>query len=163
MRIVTLFFYSLLFLFLSCKNSEKNNTQNKSTSAEVAFTILSEGSNGGFDKDTLILIRSNDEMKENWKKLFSNFVELPDMPTVNFSNQMVVMLNMGEKNNGGYNINVTSVVEKEQQLAVYADYITPGSNCMVAEVISYPFTVIAIPKKDKLVAVNKKPIVSECK
>jgi hypothetical protein len=163
MRIINFCFYFLLILITSCKSTEKGNTQNKSASAEVPFTVLSEGSNGGFDKDTLILIRSNDEMNENWRKLFSNFVELPDMPAVNFSNQMVVILNMGEKNNGGYNISVTSVVEKELQLAVYADYISPGPNCLVAEVISYPFTVIAIPQKDKLVAVSKKAVVSECK
>lgn len=164
MKITVYFCCSLLLLFFTnCKNSEKKNYKDKGNSAEVSFSILSEGNNGGFEQDTLLLIRNSEEMKAGWKKLFSNFVEQPDMPSVNFANQMVVILSMGEKNSGGYSLEISKVVEKELQLAVFANYISPGQNCIVAEVISYPFVVISIPKKDKLVAVSKNNVIAECK
>lgn len=163
-RIIFSFFFLLFtLLFTNCKNSEKNNSKGKEISSEVPFSVLSEGNNGGFEQDTLLLIRSSEEMQAGWKKLFSNFVEQPDMPSVHFANQMVVILSMGEKNNGGYSIEVSKVVEKELQLAVFANYISPGQNCIVAEVISYPFVVISIPKKDKLVAISKNNVIAECK
>ncbi len=152
------------FLFVACKSGEKkNNTDKAEGLPELTFSVLSEGDNGGFETDTLFLYLTKKQFEEGWKKLHSNYVDHPPLPEVDFSSTMVVVLAMGERNKGGYHLEATKLLEKPNQLALYVNYISPAENCILAEVMTYPYLVISIPKRDKLVAVSKNQLIRECK
>jgi hypothetical protein len=62
-----------------------------------------------------------------------------------------VILNMGEKNTGGYSIEVEKVEENDKNIIITVKENVPAKDAMVMQVISYPYTVVKIHSKKEII------------
>lgn len=60
----------------------------------------------------------------------------------NINNRTYLVLTMGEKPSAGYAVELKDLVLKDGYLKVFARYIKPGKDEIVATVITYPYLVI---------------------
>jgi hypothetical protein len=79
---------------------------------------------------------------ENLKKS----IKPTDLQSSNF-----VILNMGQKSSGGYNINVESVVETPTQIIIKVKEIAPKPDGMVTQAMTNPFCVVKINSKKEII------------
>ena len=84
-------------------------------------------------------------MLQNDKKL-KNKISPADVQKSNF-----VILNMGEKNTGGYSIAIESAVETEKNIIITVKESSPEPEAMVSQGFTYPFCVVKINSKKEII------------
>ena len=75
-----------------------------------------------------------------------NKISANDIQTSNF-----VILNMGEKNTGGYKIGVENVVETDKNIIITVKETIPIPGGMVTQVFTNPFCVVRINSKKEII------------
>ncbi|MBA4492912.1 protease complex subunit PrcB family protein [Paenactinomyces guangxiensis] len=60
-----------------------------------------------------------------------------------------IMIGLGERNTGGYSIQVKKVIRKGRNVTVYAEETTPPKGGFVTQAITNPFTIISVENKDQ--------------
>ena len=79
-------------------------------------------------------------------ELLKNKISALDVQKSNF-----VILNMGEKNSGGYAVGVESVVETDKNIIINVKESSPEPGAMATQVITYPFCVVKINSKKDII------------
>lgn len=62
-----------------------------------------------------------------------------------------IILNMGEKNTGGYSIGVEKVEETGTNIVITVKETAPAPDSMVMQVITYPYAVVKINSKKDII------------
>ena len=68
-----------------------------------------------------------------------------------------VIIRLGERNTGGYEIKIDQVEEKEGKILIYYTEITPGRDEMVTEALTYPYRVLQIESKQNVEVIANEP------
>jgi len=139
-------FFVLLSIFsIGCSNSF-NST---STSQSV---VISEGAWSNIDEQRLAVIRDNAAFDALWSEHSPGSPGLdgiPPKPDVDFNIDQLLALFLGERNTGGYSINIESVVELDTQVTINVLEQVPGAGCVVTTALTQPYQFIIMSKIDK--------------
>jgi hypothetical protein len=135
-------FLFVIFLLVSC-----GATATKVPVKKPLFEVLTQQSDGGGNINFYEILTESNEIKmlQNDKKL-RNKISALDVQKSNF-----VILNMGEKNTGGYSIGIESVVETKENIIINVKESSPEPGSMVTQVITYPFCVVKINSKKEII------------
>ncbi|TDE03493.1 protease complex subunit PrcB family protein [Flavobacterium hiemivividum] len=132
----------VIFLVVSC-GSKAIVDAGKRPLYEV---LIQESDGGGNIHFYEILTEPNEiKMLQN-DELLKNKISAVDVQKSNF-----VILNMGEKNSGGYAVGVESVVETDKNIIINVKESSPEPGAMVTQVITYPFCVVKINSKKDII------------
>ena len=128
---------ALAFL-LSCST-------NKNLANKPLFEVLTVQENGGANINFYEIISEPSEIPmligdENLK----HKIKADDIKKSNF-----ILLNLGEKNYGGFTIIVEKVEETPENIIVYTKEVKPQG--MATTVITYPYTVVKINSKKPII------------
>lgn len=132
----------LVLVMMSCAETKKVVKENN-----ALYEVLTQQDNGGANiKFFEILSEPNEiRMLQNDTHLKNKIAE-SDLTKANF-----LILNMGEKNTGGYAINVDSVVETDKNIIVTVRETVPEPGSIVTQSIVYPFCVVKINSKKEII------------
>lgn len=128
-----------ILLLVSCGAS-------KSASDKKLYEVLTEQGDGGgnirffeilSEPKEIAMIQNDENLR---KKITSD-----DLKNSNF-----LILNMGEKNSGGYSISVESVVETADKIIVTVKETAPNPGDMVTQNITYPYCIVKINSKKEI-------------
>jgi hypothetical protein len=135
-------FLFMVFLLVSCGAKAV-----KETGKRPLFEILTQQSDGGGNIHFYEILMEPNEIKmlQNDKQL-KNKITAVDAQNSNF-----VILNMGEKNTGGYSITIESVAETEKNIIINVKESSPDPGAMVTQAITYPFCVVKINSKKEII------------
>jgi hypothetical protein len=156
MKYLTLILSIVLF---SCVNT-KNTT---STSKEVTFSSIKKSSNSGFENPTTKIIVTQLDFEKAWKQAWIRFSNVPELPTIDFSQKQVLLIAIGAKNNGGFGLEVEKITESKNELTVNYFETKSGEKCMTTQAIVFPFELIEIEKTTKKVIFNSSEKIVDCK
>lgn len=130
-----------VFMLISC------GTKKTSDSNTALYEILTKQSDGGGNiKFFEILTEPNEIMMLQNDPLLKDKMKKDDIDHSNY-----VILNMGEKNTGGYSIEVEKVEENDKNIIITVKENVPAKDAMVMQVISYPYTVVKIHSKKEII------------
>jgi hypothetical protein len=131
----------LTLVLVSCSSSIKQ------TEKKPLFEVLTQQADGGAsirffeilsEPNEIAMLQNDDKLKH---KIHSN-----DVQTSNF-----IVLNMGEKTSGGYEIGVESVVETDKNIIITIKETVPESNSIVSQVVTYPYCIVKINSKKEII------------
>lgn len=134
-------FCLMLVIITSCSINVVNNVK---VDAAVAFEILKQDSYGGRDQKSTVVIKSHDELVKLYKEL-----GWTNIPTIDFSQNNVVALFMGQKNSGGYSIGVRKVTIEDNTAIINTVETKPEGMATMA--LTAPYCIVVIAKTDKVV------------
>jgi hypothetical protein len=130
----------IVFVLVSCGAK-------KATSSTALYEVLTEQTDGGGNIKFFEILTEPNEIK-----MLENDPLLADkMKQDNISNSNYVILNMGEKNTGGYSIGIEKVEETDQNIIITVKENNPAADAMVTQVITYPYTVVRIHSKKEII------------
>src|SRR5512133_740626 len=134
-------FTLLTLVLVSCSSSIKQ-TDNKSL-----FEVLTQQSDGGASIRFFEILSESNEiaMLQNDEKL-KDKIHPNDIKTSNF-----IVLNMGEKATGGYQIGVESALETDKNIILTIKEMVPKHNAMVSQVVTYPYCIVRINSKKEII------------
>lgn len=107
------------------------------------FKILKQDSYGGWENRGNIVIKSKSGLAALYKE-----INAADMPEVDFTKYNVVGLFLGQKNSGGYGIEVASVKVTGDTAEVTVKQTAPEGTATMA--MTQPYCIALIPKTEKV-------------
>jgi hypothetical protein len=133
-----------------------NGTPNISTSAttesevEIPFEVLENvdlNTNGILYEDTVpnifAITRKGDA--KNLLRYFSQSYQ-DQLNSMDYSRYLVLAVFLGEKDSGGYGVEVQRIIRKGDTVSVLADFIVPQPDTQRPAVITSPFELVRIRK-----------------
>lgn len=111
------------------------------------------------------VINSEDQLKEllnNSNQMMSLNGSDINISGIDFNKNTLIVIFMGEMPTSGYSIEIDVVSEEENYINLYYKEITPGKDCIVNQVITYPYKAIKIPITSKKVKFQPMRIVENC-
>lgn len=129
-----------VFVLISCGAK-------KGSDSKALYEVLTEQSDGGGNIKFFEILTEPNEIK-----MLENDPHLADkMKQVDINNSNYVILNMGEKNTGGYSISVEKVEETDKNIIITVKEKGPAADAMVMQVITYPYTVVRVHSKKDII------------
>jgi hypothetical protein len=110
-------------------------------SADTPRTV-DKGEQSNVDEARQVVVRTDAE----WTKLWQQHSPDRHRPTVDFSKDMIVGVFMGSRSSAGYNISIVSTFAKDGTVLVRYQESTPRPGTMTAQVLTFPYHLVAIPK-----------------
>jgi len=84
------------------------------------------------------------------------------LPKVDFSKEYVIAVFTGQKSTGGHSIAVASVSDEGNVRTVAVTLTKPGEGCIVTQVLTNPYQIIAVPFSDSSLAHTDTEISPPC-
>jgi hypothetical protein len=97
----------------------------------------------------------------SFEATLSSYSNVP-VEQIDFSENQVILLSMGEKPTGGYTIRVDSVEEINGTLKLIATETHPGSNCMVTQALTAPYLFVKVLSVERIETVVVRTEVVDC-
>ena len=117
-----------------------------SPSTQPAMRMLERGTQSYIDLPKQVVARTQAEMDAFWKQHAPNRAQ----PKVDFGTEMVVGVFLGSRNTAAYSVEIMSVGEQKtaQQAALVVRFheTAPPPAAVVAQVITTPYYLVAVPK-----------------
>ena len=113
-------------------------------SAQLTMTTFSQGQQSGIEERREVVIRSANELAALWKAHAPG--ETP--PPVDFGASTIVGVFAGMRNTGGYEVEVTGAKRDGDALVVTWRERAPGRGDMTAQVITFPYHLVRVPRHD---------------
>jgi len=111
----------------------------------LEFASLSRGIEGTLKDKARYVLKDEEEFKKIWQ----NISPVRGLPEIDFDNNMVIAVFMGEKPTGGYEIEIKTVYEYEDRIAVNIVETEPGEEDIVTQALTYPYHIIILEKSEK--------------
>lgn len=124
------------------------NTEKKAQRTALKMRDLIHVSNSMIQEPREVLSRDLDSFKLLWKE---HGAELSSLPDVDFKQEMVIAVFMGEQSTGGYDLSIHHVLDTETELQIYLERRVPPEDSMVIQMLTAPAHFVAIPARDKTV------------
>lgn len=131
----------LALILVSCSSSIKQ------TGKKPLFEVLTQQSDGGANIRFFEILSEPNEiaMLQNDDKL-KNKIHQEDVQTSNF-----IVLNMGEKASGGYQIGVESAIETDKNIIITIQETLPEPGTIITQAITTPYCVVKINSKKEII------------
>ncbi|MFX1255789.1 MAG: protease complex subunit PrcB family protein [Promethearchaeota archaeon] len=110
----------------------------------ISFETIEQGAYCG------IITRINYTItnSEAWEKLWTDFnkgrTPLPELPSIDFTTDIVIAVFQGGQSTGGYMTNITKITVTETSYKVYVDEHHPGAHCATTQALSQPYHIVKI-------------------
>ncbi len=125
---------------------------------ELEFETIIKGVSSSQAERKDYVIKSQSEWMPILQKAAA---ELP--APIDFTRDMAVAVFQGVKNTGGYRIEISKIIEKENAIEISVRDISPGRGCMVTQATTNPYHVVKVSRSDKEVIFKTEKTVNNCK
>lgn len=143
-RIIMKRFLQLSFIMVLFSSCSINVLNNLNANVGTTFELLKQETYGGRENESNVVLKSQSELDKLYKDL-----NLGSAPAIDFEQNKVVALFMGQKNSGGYSISVRKITVDGDTTTVSVKRTLPEG--MATQAITAPYCIAIIPKTDKVV------------
>ena len=105
---------------------------------------IEKGDQSNVEDATQVLVRTDAE----WTALWNRHSPDRPKPKMDFSKEMVVGVFMGSRPNAGFSTTVVSTTAGNGALIVRYTEKMPAARAVSAQILTFPFHLVAIPKAD---------------
>jgi hypothetical protein len=118
----------------------------------ATMRTIDKGTQSSIDAARTVVVRSADE----WTRLWRMHAADKPLPAIDFSREMVVGVFLGSRPTAGYSVEITGTHEASGTLVVEYRVGAPSPDLMTAQVITSPYHLVAIPRRDGDVRFEKR-------
>ena len=107
---------------------------------DLVPTTIAEGTDSGITSARQVVIRTADEWRTLWAAHRSE-----STPQVDFSRSIVVGVFLGSRPTAGFRVEITgATVQGDQAIVRFVEHL-PAADAILAQIITAPFHLIALP------------------
>lgn len=126
---------------------------------DVPFQTLLLTQFSDIDRPATEIIDNSREWEDVWDEIGRG----GPPPTVDFSRDMVALVAAGERPNGCYSVEITSINLRSGFLRINADVNAPGSNCVCPAVIVQPVHAVRLPRTSRSASFDVRQVTQSCR
>jgi len=117
----------------------------------VSFSTVEQGSSSGIREPTRVVVRTSREWLVVWAR-HAQPIGAVVPPPVDFSRDMVLGVFMGERQTGGYRIEITAVERTAEVVRVRYRTHEPEPAAILTQALTQPFHLVRVPRDDAFVS-----------
>ncbi len=151
--VIALFLAGTLGFLFSERRGDDGSPKN------FEFSTREIGAHNALTQKQTRIVKSAGEWADLWNDMFPNQMILS---AINFNEKMLIAVFQGQKNTGGYSIEITSMKEFDDYIEVNVKEISPGEGCLVTEALSSPYHIVEVKKTNKEIRFNIRQETTEC-
>lgn len=136
-------FFLLLFIMFSCSIPKEVS--------DISYLVIYKSEMGGIDTPGHVLIQDNESYIHFIETLKLDVTQFAKFLGVDFKKKNILVLYQGQKNTGGYQIDIESLKNEKNTIIIKKKEIKPKKGEMTTSVITSPYCVVVIPKGEKLI------------
>jgi hypothetical protein len=112
------------------------------------ITTVVKGNDCAFDNNSpqVSVIRNEVEWGEFWNLLHASQSSKPVLPSVDFSENVILSVVDISRPNSGYSIAITRIEPTSSGVTVHVSQTSPGRYCVTADVMTRPYHIVTTPK-----------------
>ncbi len=117
----------------------------------------------GIGKERTTVITSASDWQAYWKELHAGESPMPDCPTdIKWASEMLVAINLGTRNTGGYSLTVDSVkTPAANKIAIVILEEMPSPDLMTTDALTSLYTIIRMPRLPGKISFTKRQVVAK--
>lgn len=96
-----------------------------------------------------VVIQDQETLEEEWAFIHLGTDPVPQMPEVDFSEQMILGVYQGVQGTGGFSIVILDVLEYADRIEVFVQETIPGPDDMVTQALTHPYYFVSVDSSDK--------------
>ena len=113
----------------------------------TAFTAYS-----GLTATGNVVIRDATAWAALWKEIYATVEPQPDLPSIDFAQEMIVSAALGTRSSGGYDIVLAQAAEDAGVVQVEVVETSPGAGCLTTQALTQPVDLARMPRRDGTVS-----------
>ncbi|QQR92903.1 MAG: protease complex subunit PrcB family protein [Candidatus Iainarchaeum archaeon] len=115
------------------------------TGKDLTFSVLAHGTQSSFTVEQQKVFRTQSEFETFWKTN-STQTPLASIGAIDYGRETLILLALGEKSTGGYDIRVDRVAMAGASILVNYTKIAPASNSYNDEALTQPYVLIKVSR-----------------
>jgi protease stability complex PrcB-like protein len=147
---------ALVLLLLGCQGEDHAapvRTSSGTAGTPVPITRYGSDSsaytlNSGIGSPREEVVRDSAAWHRLWEEIHATTTPVPDLPQVDFSQDMILVAAMGSQPTGGYDILLTGATQDSAGLTVALLERRPGTECMTTQALTRPLDLAKVPRLD---------------
>lgn len=108
----------------------------------LSFEEIDKGAASGIHNRINYVIDDLETWETLWTDMHNISTSTPELPNVNFTEEIIIAVFLGEYATAGYVAEITRIVPSLNGITVYVREEHPGSSCFVAMVFTYPYHIV---------------------
>ena len=122
-----------------------------------SFTFYS-----GLDDRQRIVVRDQTQWREIWQQIWKRTSPVPDLPSIDFTREMVIVAADGSRPTGGYNILIERASDSGGAgINVIIRSVSPG-RCGVTQGLTQPVDIARLTRREGVVTFTERAEVQDC-
>lgn len=117
----------------------------------VSFETVSKGNSSNQEEKADYVIDSNSQWVDLWEKMSFGTTPQPELPSINFNDEIVIAVFQGSKSSTGYSVEITNIRESDDYLEVFVREDEPKQDENAGMKLTEPFHVVKIKKSEKVI------------
>jgi hypothetical protein len=99
----------------------------------------------GMTTQQRLVVRDETTWSSVWLQIVGSLQPVPASPKVDWDSSYVIVAAMGTRNSGGFSIGIDEVRVGPDGASVSVTETSPGSHCLVLDVITAPLVAVLVP------------------
>jgi len=97
------------------------------------------------DRETLV-IKNRGEWEKLWRKHSADIIPAPALPEIDFDNNLVAAVFLGEQESAGYGIRILRVRESKNNIYIDLEETMPSKGAVAVQIITRPYHIVVVNK-----------------
>lgn len=158
---------AVVFVVCACEPAPEQEPVAAPT-ATIAMVRLAADSgtfamSSGYETPATLVIRDSSAWAAAWTTVHAGMEPQPALPAVDFTQEMMALVAVGQQPNGGHGVAITSATyDSTGAVVIRAEHRIPGSTCMTSMALVQPVDIARIPQSTAAVRFEVLPITREC-
>ncbi len=123
-----------------CALSEEKEVIKKTIGVEKEW----KGYRCGYSEAARLVIKTEDRWKEVWRKVHLLRVPKPELPEIDFQEEMIIAVFMGDRKSGGYEIEIREIIKTEKEIVVQVEEKEPSPESLRTMALTQPYHIIVV-------------------
>lgn len=116
----------------------------------------------GLDQPARLVVRDEVTWREVWVAIWRRHSPEPSLPEVDFSQEMLVVVALGQRPSGGFGIFADAAFMDDEELVIRVRTVAPGPRCFTTAAVTQPVDVARLPRMELAVRFRDQPEVRGC-
>ncbi len=130
------------------------------TPEQPAFTRLASGPSSGFTEASELVVADEAALAQTWLTIHQGVAGVA-APRMDFARNSVVLLTLGGRSSGGYQIRFDGVTRGAPNVVRYT-VTSPGPGCMTTQMMSSPYDVVSVSRLEGATRFERREAVDKC-
>jgi len=135
---------------------------NFAQSSGVTWETIEKAAYAAVDQPFEKVVQDESSWNNFWNELHSGKPPTEPLPTVDFSENMVIGVGIGNKSSGGYSVEIQEITIEDSMLLVNYVEEQPGANCFTTQALTQPYLLVKVQQSNLPVKFKRQTEVNNC-